>query len=119
MKNFRTIELEKFNDISNFQPIEESIYNDLRDDGGFATYRIAMAMELEEGEDSQYPLEDILDNYLVHVEECLDSEGSTVKYIFGGELDDIQNFKSILGKRAYNKEFIDEDGQTRVMLTIE
>ena len=66
MKNFKIIESKKINDSSNFELIEEGIYNDLKDDGGFATHRIAMAMELEEGEDSQYPLDDILDKYLIH-----------------------------------------------------
>lgn len=120
MKNFRIIEIEKLRDASNFEWVEDAIYADLNDDGGFATYRIAMAMDLEDGEDSQYPLEDILDEYLLHVEEFIDTdEENSVKCIFGGELDDVQNFKSIIGKRAYNEEFVDEDGQTRVRLRIE
>ena len=120
MKNFRIIEPEKLKDDSHFQLIEEGIYNDLNDDGGFATYRIAMAMDLEEGEDTQFPLEDILDNYYVHVEEFLtDEENNSLKYLFGGELDDVRNFKSIVGKRAYNEEFTDEKGQIRVRLNIE
>lgn len=120
MKNFRIIELQKLKDASHFELIEENIYNDLTDDGGFATYRIAMAADLEDGDDTQYPLEDILDKYLVHIAEFLESDDkSTLKYIFGGELDDIQNFKSIIGKRAFNEEFVDEKGQTRVRLKIE
>jgi hypothetical protein len=120
MKNIRIIELEKLKDTSNFQLVEENIYNDLNDDGGFATYRIAIAMDLEDGEDTQYPLEDILDKYLVHVEEFLtNEENNSLKYIFGGELDDVQNLKSIVGKRVYNEEFVDEKGQTRVRLKIE
>lgn len=98
MKNFRIIQPEKLKDAANYQFIEEGVYNDLNDDGGYATYRIAMAMEAEEGDDSQYPLEDILDEYLVHVEEFLDdaADGSQ-QYIFGGELKHIQNFKTIIG----------------------
>jgi hypothetical protein len=120
MKNFRIIELEKLKDVSNFQLVEEGIYNDLNDDGGFATYRIAMAMDLENEEDSQYPLEDILDEYLVHVEEFLNNdENNSLKCVFGGELDDVQNFKSLVGKRVYNEKFVDEEGQTRVRLKIE
>lgn len=116
MKNFRVIELEKLKDTSNFQQIEEGIYNDLNDDGGFATYR----MDIEDGENTQYPLEDILDEYLVHVEEFLESaDTNSLKCVFGGELDDVQNFKSIIGKRAFNEEFVDKDGQKRVRLKIE
>ena len=99
--------------------INEGIYNDLKDDGGFSTHRIAMAVELEAGENSQYPLEDILDKYYVHVEEFLSKSENESNYIFGGELDDIQNFKSIIGKRAFNEDFVDEEGQTRVKLIIE
>ena len=120
MKNFRVIELEKLKDTSNYGRIEEGIYNDLKDDGGFSTHRIAMSMELENGDGSQYPLEDILDKYYVHIEEFLESKDeNNPKYIFGGELNSIQNFKSIIGKRAYNEEFVDEDGETRVKLIIE
>ena len=60
MKNFKIIEVKKLNDISHYELIEEGIYNDLNDDFGFATYSVAMTMDLEDGEDSQYPLEDIL-----------------------------------------------------------
>ena len=95
MKNFRIIEVEKLKDYSSYELINEGIYNDLKDDGGFSTHRIAMAVELEAGENSQYPLEDILDKYYVHVEEFLESKSENESnYIFGGELDDIQNFKS-------------------------
>lgn len=118
MKNFKIIELKKLSDTVNYQPIEAGIFNDINDKGGFATHRIAMSLELEEGEDDQYPLEDILDEYLVHVEEFLDKEGNAHCYIFGGELDDLQKLKLLVGKRAYNEEFVDEDGQTRVKLVV-
>lgn len=79
-----------------------------------------MALELEEGEDSQYPLEDLLDKYFVHVAEFLDSDDENKpKYIFGGELDDIQKLKSLPGKRVYNEVFVDEEGRERVKLVIE
>ena len=120
MKNIRIIEHEKLKDTSHYELIEQDIYKDLKDEDGYSTYRIAMSMEQEDGEDSQYPLEDILEKYLVHVEEFLESGESNIhRYILGGELDDVRNLKSILGKRAYNKEFVDEEGQTRVDLVIE
>src|SRR6185312_9138710 len=104
MKNFEIIALDKFKDPSNYQFIEDGIYNELKKDDGFATHRIAITMELEDGEDSQYPLEDILDKYLAHIEEILDSDDDkTLKYILGGDLDNIQKLKSIIGKRAYNQ----------------
>jgi hypothetical protein len=120
MKNFRIIEVENLKNSTRYELIEDHIYNDLKDDGGFSTHRIAMTMELEDGENNQYPLEDLLDKYYVHVEEFLESQNENEpRYIFGGELDDIQKFKSLIGKRAFNENFIDEEGQTRVKLTIE
>ena len=121
MKNFKVIEVEKLTDTSNYELVEANIYRDLNDDGDFATHRIAMSMDLEEGEEGQYPLEDILDEYLVHVEDFLDTadDARTLRYIFGGELEDLQRLKLIVGKRAYNKEFVDENGQTRIKLMIE
>ncbi|MCR9154370.1 MAG: hypothetical protein NXI09_09690 [Bacteroidetes bacterium] len=120
MKNFEIIEIDKFKDSSNYEMIEDGIYNDLNDDGGFATHRIAMTMVVEEGENSQYPLEDVLDKFYVHVEEFLEPKNENeTRFIFGGELDDIQNLKSLIGKRAFNQDYVDEEGQTRVKLIIE
>lgn len=120
MKNFKIIEVEKLKNPSNYELIEEGVYNDLSDKGGFSAHRIAMEMELEDGEDSQYPLEDILDKYYVHIEDFLASEDpKKLKFILGGELDSIQKFKSIVGKRAYNEEYLDEEGQKRIRLKIE
>lgn len=120
MKNFRPISPEELNNRSRYEPVEADIYRDLDDNGGYATYRMAMAMEQEEGEDSQYPLEDILDHFLVHVEVFLDTPAPGIfQAIFGGELDDLQNFKTIIGKRAFNEDFVDDDGKTRVRLRIE
>lgn len=120
MKNFEIIEIDKFKDSSNYEMIEEGIYNDLKDDGGFSTHRIAMTVEVEEGENSQYPLEDVLDKFYVHVEEFLEPKNENEsRFIFGGELDDIQNLKSLIGKRAFNQDYVDEEGQTRVKLIIE
>jgi len=120
MKNFRILEVEKLQDASHYTLVEPGIYNDVNDGGGFATHRMAMGMELEPEENSQYPLEDILDKYLVHVAEFLPStEENQPRYIMGGELDSLQNLKTIIGKRAYNENYVDDAGQTRVKLVIE
>ncbi len=81
---------------------------------------MAMAADLEDGEDDQYPIEDILDKYNVYVEELLDNnKQTTLNYVFAGELDDIQNLKLLIGKRAYNQETVDAEGRTRIRLIIE
>lgn len=120
MKNFRIIEPQELNDSNRYQLVEAGIYNDLQDSGRYATHRMAMAMEPEEGEDSQYPLEDILDHFLVHVEIFLDeTEPGVFQCIFGGDRDNLQKLKTIIGKRAFNEDFVDDDGKTRVRLKIE
>lgn len=120
MKNFRPISPEALNDRNRYEPVAEGIYNDLHDSGGFATYRMAMAMEMEVGEDSQYPLEDILDHFLVHVDEFLDADDPNEFHgIFGGELDDLQQFRTLIGKRAFNETLMGDDGKERIRLKIE
>ncbi|MFK8104744.1 MAG: hypothetical protein AB8G15_19655 [Saprospiraceae bacterium] len=120
MKNFKILELEKLNDTSRYKKIEEGIFEKIRDDGRYSPPCIALSMELEAGENSQYPLEDILDKYLVHVEDFLESGAPNIfKYIFGGDLAGIQQLKMLIGKRVYNEEFLDEDGRARVKLVIE
>ena len=120
MKNFSIIESYALAQTPAYQLVEEHIYLDKNKEGQFAPYRMAMTMELEEGEDDQYPLEDILDKFLVHVEEFLESTDEKVcRYVFGGEMDGIQKLKSLVGKRAYNQEYTDESGETWIKLVIE
>lgn len=121
MKNIKKIALNKLQDSDQYQPFGSDIYKDLQDEGGFALYRLAVSMELETGESSQYPLEDVLDKYLVHVEEFLDgnTSGPVLKLLMGGELDSLRNFLAVLGKRAYNVNYTDDNGDERVKLVIE
>lgn len=119
MKNFQLIHPDQLQNKEQYEPIEEGIFNDIKDDGGFATHRLAMSMTIEEGENSQYPLEDILDHFFVHVEEFLSNDQQHPHYIFGGDLDSLQKLKTIIGKRAYNKEFTDDEGQQHVKLIVE
>ncbi|MGH1336831.1 MAG: hypothetical protein ACRBFS_11965 [Aureispira sp.] len=120
MKKIKSIQLEQLENSSTYKLIEEGIYSDWREERDYASYRFPITMELEDGENSQYPLEDILDKYLVHVEEFLDSKETTVlRFVLGGDLNNLQDLKAILGKRVYNQNYVDEEGQTRVKLVIE
>lgn len=120
MKNIRLETLEKYQGNANFQWIEGNIYKDLQEDH----YVFALSYELEETEDSQYPLEDILDKYFLHVSDFIDEDSfySSVEVTLelGGDLDNVKEaIASIIGKRAYNQEFEDEKGEVRVRLVIE
>ena len=86
-----------------------------------------MEPELKEGEFadniSQYPLEDILDEYYCHIsdfyEELNVSDSKTCYLEFGAvDLEDIVNLRDIIGKHIYNMEY-EKDGQIDVKLVIE
>ena len=117
MKHFKILDLDQFKDSARYEAIEAGIYQDT--EGGVASHRLAMAMELEENEDSQYPLEDILDRYLVHVEGFLSTDETCQEYIFGGNLEGLQQLKSLVGKRVYYQEFDAGGGEKRSKLVIE
>lgn len=73
---------------------------------------------------SQYPLEDILDKFIVHVEDAYTEENNNSEktcYIefASPHIECIRELKTIVGKRVYNKVYTDEDGLERVKLVIE
>ncbi len=78
---------------------------------------------LEDGE-GQYPLEDLLDAYLLYISDFLASPpetwtpGSRVTLEFGGELDAVRKATELVGKRVHNRKFV-SDGQQRVRLAID
>ena len=64
---------------------------------------------MENSEDTQYPLEDILDKYLVNCTDVMEEKEEDDKRIFIFEIegDDEENIKAIaglVGKRVYNYE---------------
>lgn len=120
MKNIKLETLDKYKDNSNFELIEGNIYKDLEEDH----YVFALSYELEETEDSQYPLEDVLDEYLLHVSDFIDEDSfyasKEVTIELAGDLENVKEaIAAIIGKRVYNQEFEDEEGVTRVKLVIE
>lgn len=121
MENIKILVLNKYSDSGKYEFIEEGIYKDLNDTWGVA-YRISLCFDLEEGDDSQYPLEDVLDKFRVHVSDSLESENSSPERLvleFAGDLDNIQGVATLVGKRVYNKDVIAEDGKSYIHLIIE
>lgn len=120
MKNIKAIVLEKYNDSMRYRKVNENVYKNLSD----GNFRITISCELEKDEDSQYPLEDILDKYYVN---CTDYYGEknngTIKSIIfelEGSLNDnednydnIMELSKIIGKRVYNKE---ENGYIKLII---
>lgn len=120
MKNIKAIVLEKYNDSTKYKEIDENVYKNLSD----GNFRITLSCELEKEEDSQYPLEDILDKYYVnctdYFEEKNDGAIRTLIFELEGSLNDnednynnIMEVSKIIGKRVYNKE---ENGYIKLII---
>lgn len=72
---------------------------------------------------SQYPLEDILDQFAVYVsdfhKDLNSSDSKTCVLEFAGfSIEDIQKLRQLIGKHVYNREK-NENGQTFIELVIE
>ncbi|WP_394751038.1 hypothetical protein [Spongiimicrobium salis] len=123
MKNISLEKSSKYADTSKYRFIEEGIYEDLNDDSE-QKYRMILSYELALDEsNNQYPLEDILDKYLLHISDFLENENdanpNTYRYEFGGFLDGMRKAKELIGKRVFNREYRNEEGQILVQLVIE
>ncbi len=123
MKNMIIEKSNKYESKELYRHIESGIYEDLKDNDD-TKYRISISYELESDEsDNQYPLDDVLDKYSLYVSDFYESENSNnsskYKIELGGELEDIKNVQEIIGKKVYNRDFLDENGEIRVDLLIE
>ena len=98
MKEIALLDREAYTIPLCYRSIEEGIYRDLEDEGD-TCFRMPISFKLEEGECLQYPLEDILDEYYLHVSEFILSTGSYNAVVLAGELEDLQRAKYILGKK--------------------
>ena len=98
MKEITLLDGEAYTIPSHYRSIEQGIYRDLKDEGD-TCFRMPIGFKLDEGECMQYPLEDILDEYYLHVSEFILSTGSYNAVVLAGELEDLQRAKYILGKK--------------------
>lgn len=107
-----------------YSPVEEGIYKTEED--GETLYVTSLSFvqepELEEGgsaaEISQYPLEDILDEFLCYISdfyEDLNTEQSQVcvQEFAAPDLEDIRKLRTIIGKHVFNKEI---DGYIKLVI---
>ncbi|MTD38620.1 hypothetical protein GIX45_08260 [Erwinia sp. CPCC 100877] len=116
MKNIKTVILDKYRNQQNYEELENGIYKDLKN----KRYVITLRFEIENNENSQYPLEDILDKYYVnctsHIVEddnCLEVEIEDGNDDNFESLDTIKEIASLVGKKIYNKE---EDGYIKLII---
>lgn len=123
MKNIEIEKSQKYENTESYKFIENGIYEDLSDVDD-AKYRITISYELElDDSNNQYPLEDVLDKYYLHVSDFYEAENNVnsnkYKIELGGELEDVKKVQEIIGKRVFNRDFLDDDGQIRVSLIVE
>jgi hypothetical protein len=119
MKNIRPIKLKKYANIFKYEKLRDYIYK-CRADG---SVRITLSCELEDGEDSQYPLEDVLDKFCVNVTDYFEEDSTTRTISFELEGSDNEDFEEsfanileiskLVGKRVYNKE---DDGSVALLI---
>lgn len=114
MKNIHSIPLPKYQ-TERFQFIRENIHKSLDDE----TYRITLSMELEKDEDTQYPIEDILDEYGLYATDHIVTEEKKDRTVLeielAGDLEGIESASNLIGKRAYNQ--TDKDGSISLVIS--
>lgn len=130
MKNIHFVNREKYADPTRYQPVSEGVYQALTDSedqlvlkGHYVT-TLSFTLEAERQElaDRQYPLEDILDEYLAHVSEFVQDDPENPEMIL--ELctqnwpEKMTALTGIVGKQVYNRE-IEKNGQSLIELVIE
>lgn len=130
MKNIHFVIQEKYNDPSKYEKIAEGVYKSLFEDedglveeGHFVTtLSFTLEEDLNELEERQYPLEDILNQFLAHVSDYISEDEDSAEMILELCTQDwqekMEELVTIVGKRVYNKE-VEENGIIYEKLIIE
>ncbi|MBP8083305.1 MAG: hypothetical protein KAZ87_08915 [Spirochaetes bacterium] len=130
MKNINIYDSEKYKDVK-YTKVAEHIYETEDKFLGGVMYvtSLSFEQEVEYGEGktpsdiSQYPLEDILDEFCVAVEDFYEEKNASSDVLCyqefcGKNIDNIKNLLGIVGKHVFNKEYT-EGGEIYVKLVIE
>ena len=124
MKNISALKASKYS-TKEYELLEDDIYR--CGDVCVITLQFQQEPEMDEGTSSadisQYPLEDILDRFNVHISDFYDSENKCAKEkcrleFASKKIENIHKLKSIIGKRVYNK-IVTKDGEEFAELVIE
>lgn len=116
MRIIKALKLDKYRNCERYTPYDNCVYRDAT--GGISgrmgitsdpVYCITLYTELEDNEDTQYPLEDLLDKYCANCTGVMEEKEEAGKrvFIFEIESENKQNIKKIagfVGKRVYNYE---------------
>lgn len=107
-----------------YSKVERGIYQHEEDGETLYVMSLSFVQEPDFGEGtraddiSQYPLEDVLDEFFCHVsdfyEELNTADSETCYLEFAApDLDDVKKLRSIIGKHVYNK---DVDGTVQLIM---
>ncbi|WP_111682762.1 hypothetical protein [Winogradskyella tangerina] len=109
----------RYKNTKKYRLIEEGIYLDLNETDSFK-YRMTISYNQVIVTTDQYPLEDILDEYLLYVSHEFKSKKDTFKIELGGDLEDLKRAKNdLIGKKVFNRDYVGEDGKIYVKLVVE
>ena len=108
----QALDLDKYHDNSRYVHCDGPIYKDLTGGVGAAepVYCVTLSAEMEDTEkDTQYPLEDILEDYLINCTDYMEERVVNGKRVFifeveGDDFNSIKTVASFVGKRVYNVE---------------
>lgn len=116
----RLVHADRFDDASQYRPTDEKEVFEKLEDGDFVA---ALEYVRETDEDTQYPMEDVLDRFLAHIDAfevtAAEHPKGQVDVFSSSDLEGIVTMiGELLGRRAYNVDLV-EDGQEVVSLTID
>ncbi|MDQ1097621.1 MULTISPECIES: hypothetical protein [Chryseobacterium] len=119
MKNIHPILPDKYQD-----PIYKSVGNNIFENTEENIFVCTLNFDLEEGDNSQYPLEDVLEEFCLYISDFSVTDfskqsGSMVVELAGEQEDMHRALQAIIGKRVYNTEYTGKDGRIYVKLVIE
>ncbi len=113
MKIIKALKLEKYDSKERYTQVDGFVYRDAASGSmgisDSAVYCVTLYCELEENEDTQYPLEDILDKYNVNCTDVMEEKEENGRRIYiveleGTEPESIREIAGLVGKRVFNYE---------------
>lgn len=149
MKNISNFKANKYDNAERYLLIEEGVYlfknmydsiedgmyvygnmcsSEIEPDYYVTSLSFEQEPELGEGSSpnliSQYPLEDILDEFLVHISDFYEEDNdksATLCYqeFASPHIENIKKLRSIIEKHVYNEEYTGDDGENYIKLVIE
>ncbi|MFD2567333.1 hypothetical protein [Pseudotenacibaculum haliotis] len=120
MTNITLEKPKRYNNKKRYKYIKDGVYLDLKEKKSFK-YRMTISYKQKADKpNSQYPLEDILDKYLLYVSHEFKARKHRFKIELGGDLDNILKAKKeLIGKKVFNRDYVGEDGKVYTKLVIE